>query len=132
MASSPAPDLASVISTAELSGRPSRPPDYAAENRALVALTQEMTASSEGILQKRILVIEDEFFFADDITLSLARLGVRTIGPDATALWHQITFQSFSWPSSLAVYPRTLQTAPTLRLKPRLTPMRFHSFLKLI
>ena len=47
-----APDLASVISTAQLSRRPSRPPDYAAENRALVALTQEMTASSEGILQK--------------------------------------------------------------------------------
>jgi PAS domain-containing protein len=44
--------LKSVISTSELSRRPSRPPDYAAENRALVALAQEMAASPEGILQK--------------------------------------------------------------------------------
>jgi CheY-like chemotaxis protein len=33
---------------------------------------------------RRILVTEDEFLFADDIHLSLARLGVRTIGPAAT------------------------------------------------
>lgn len=47
-----APDLQSVISTAELSRRPARPPDYAAENRALIALAQEMAASPEAILQK--------------------------------------------------------------------------------
>ncbi len=45
-------DLESVISTAELARRPSRPPDYAAENRALVALAQEMASSPSGILQK--------------------------------------------------------------------------------
>ena len=43
--------LASAISIDELSRRPSRPPDYAAENRALVALAQKMAASPDGILQ---------------------------------------------------------------------------------
>jgi PAS domain S-box-containing protein len=47
-----APRLESVLSTAELSRRPSRPPDYAAENRALIALVTEMAASPDGILQK--------------------------------------------------------------------------------
>ena len=47
-----APDLKSAFSTAVLSGRPSRPPDYAAENRALIALAQEMAVSPDGILQK--------------------------------------------------------------------------------
>ena len=43
--------LASAISIDELSRRPSRPPDHAAENRALVALAQKMAASPHGILQ---------------------------------------------------------------------------------
>ena len=43
--------LASAISIDELSRRPSRPPDHAAENRALVALAQKMAASPDGILQ---------------------------------------------------------------------------------
>jgi PAS domain S-box-containing protein len=42
----------SILSTAELFRRPSRPPDYVAENRALVALAQEMAISPDGILQK--------------------------------------------------------------------------------
>jgi PAS domain S-box-containing protein len=46
------PELQSILSTAELSRRPSRPPDYAAENRALLILTQEMATSPGGILQK--------------------------------------------------------------------------------
>jgi len=45
-------DLNSIITTAELSQRPSRPPDYAAENHALVALTQALAHSPNGILQK--------------------------------------------------------------------------------
>jgi PAS domain S-box-containing protein len=45
-------DLQSMLSTAELSRRPSRPPDYATESRALVALAREMAASPETILQK--------------------------------------------------------------------------------
>src|SRR5437773_11747835 len=46
------PELVSILSTAELSRRPSRPPDHAAENRALVALAQDMATSPDGILQK--------------------------------------------------------------------------------
>jgi PAS domain S-box-containing protein len=48
------PDLESVISTAELERRPSRPPDYAAENRALVALAQEMAVSPNKVLEKLV------------------------------------------------------------------------------
>ena len=48
----PAPRPVSMTSTAELTRRPSRPPDYAAENRALVALAQEMATAPNGILQK--------------------------------------------------------------------------------
>src|SRR6202171_2121445 len=47
-----APELKSVLSTAELSRRPSRPPDHAAENRALNALMQELATSPQGILRK--------------------------------------------------------------------------------
>jgi PAS domain S-box-containing protein len=46
------PELKSVLTVAELSRRPSRPPDHAAENRALIALAQELAASPENILQK--------------------------------------------------------------------------------
>ena len=48
------PDLESVISTAELRRRPSRAPDYAAENRALVTLAQVMAVSPADILQKLV------------------------------------------------------------------------------
>lgn len=44
--------LAKVLSTCELSRRTPRPPDHAAENRALVALAQEMTAHPGGLPQK--------------------------------------------------------------------------------
>ena len=44
--------LRSMLSTAELARRPSRPPDHEAENKALIALAQAMAASPEGILQK--------------------------------------------------------------------------------
>jgi hypothetical protein len=47
-----ATDLKSVLSTAELSRRPSRPPDHAGENRALIALVQELATSSHNILRK--------------------------------------------------------------------------------
>jgi two-component sensor histidine kinase len=47
-----APDLKSVLSTAELSRRPSRSTDYAAENRALIALAQELATSPHDILRK--------------------------------------------------------------------------------
>jgi PAS domain S-box-containing protein len=41
-----------MLSTDELRRRPSRPPDHAAENQALIALMQEMATSPEGILQR--------------------------------------------------------------------------------
>jgi hypothetical protein len=44
----------SVLSTVELSRRPSRSPDYQAENQALIALTQELVNSPGGILQKLV------------------------------------------------------------------------------
>lgn len=46
------PVLRSMLSTAELLRRPSRPPDHKAESNALLALAQTMAASPEGILQK--------------------------------------------------------------------------------
>ena len=48
----PVPTLQSMLSTAELSRRPSRPPDHAAENRAMAALARELATSPDGILQK--------------------------------------------------------------------------------
>jgi transcriptional regulator with GAF, ATPase, and Fis domain len=45
-------DLESVITTRELSRRPTRGPDHASENRALVGLAEAMTASPDAILQK--------------------------------------------------------------------------------
>jgi PAS domain S-box-containing protein len=47
-------DLESVISTSELSRRPTRPPDYESENRALVALVEAMTASPDDILLRLV------------------------------------------------------------------------------
>jgi PAS domain S-box-containing protein len=46
------PALRSVLSTAELSKRPSRAPDYAAESRALIALAEQLATSPAGILQE--------------------------------------------------------------------------------
>jgi PAS domain S-box-containing protein len=48
------PDPGSITSTMELCRRPSRSPDYEAENRALIALAQEMARSPEGILQRLV------------------------------------------------------------------------------
>jgi signal transduction histidine kinase len=47
-------DLESVISTFELIRRPTRPPDFEAENRALVALVEAMTSSPDDILQNLV------------------------------------------------------------------------------
>ena len=41
-----------MLSTDELRRRPSRPPDHAAENQALIALAQAMATSPEDIVQK--------------------------------------------------------------------------------
>jgi two-component sensor histidine kinase len=47
-----APDLKSVLSTAALKRRPSRPPDHATENHALNALMHELAVSPHGVLRK--------------------------------------------------------------------------------
>src|ERR1051325_7636614 len=50
----------SVVSTLELSRRPTRPPDHESENRALVALVEAMTAaSSDRILQTLVETARD-------------------------------------------------------------------------
>ena len=54
--------LESVLCTEELKRRPSRPPDYQAENQALLALAQELTNSPGSVLQKLV-----------DIALELCR-----------------------------------------------------------
>ena len=46
------PSLRSVLSTAELSKRPSRAPDYSAQCRVLMALGEQLRASPDTILQK--------------------------------------------------------------------------------
>src|ERR1700688_2006556 len=46
------PDIQSARSTAELSQRPSRAPDYAAENHAIAALARTMASAPDGILQE--------------------------------------------------------------------------------
>ena len=43
--------LEAVLCTEELQQRPARPPDYASENRALVALAQALADSPRTILQ---------------------------------------------------------------------------------
>ena len=43
--------LESILCTEELSRRPSRPPDYEKENRALIALIQALADSPNDILQ---------------------------------------------------------------------------------
>jgi hypothetical protein len=47
-------DLDSVISTHELSRRPTRPPDHTSENRAPVALLEAMSAAANDILQNLV------------------------------------------------------------------------------
>jgi PAS domain S-box-containing protein len=75
-------DLDSIITTAELRQRPSRPPDYAAENRALVALTQALAHPPDGILQK---------LAETALTLCQAHsAGVSLLEPDG---------KSFFWPA---------------------------------
>jgi PAS domain S-box-containing protein len=46
------PNLRSMLSMDEVHRRPSRPPDYEAESKALIALAKSMAESPENILQK--------------------------------------------------------------------------------
>jgi hypothetical protein len=72
-----APDLQSVLSSAELSRRASRPPDHAAENRALITLMHELATSPHGILRKLA-----------EIAMAIFRTGKRVRGLMAqTCCW---------------------------------------------
>jgi len=68
------PDPRSMTSTEELCRRPSRPPDYEAENRALIALAHEMARSPDGILQ-RFVETALTLCRADSAGLSLLEAG---------------------------------------------------------
>ena len=57
--STPAAPLESILCTEELHRRPSRPPDYEKENRALVALMGALTDSPNSIFQKLAETILD-------------------------------------------------------------------------
>ncbi|HEY4330775.1 MAG TPA: PAS domain S-box protein, partial [Phycisphaerae bacterium] len=74
--------LESVITTAQLASRPSRPPNYEAENRALLALAHEMVAAPKNLLQKLV-----------ETALSLCR------AQSAGISLLESSGQSFHWPA---------------------------------
>lgn len=72
-----------VLITAELSRRPSRAPDYAAESRALSELAQEMTSHPEGVLRK-LSELAMELCHADSAGVSVLEPG----GEHGVFRWH--------------------------------------------
>ena len=72
-----------VIITEEITRRPSRPPDYAAENRALVALAQKITTDPQGVLQS-VAELAMELCHADSAGISILEPG----GGDGIFRWH--------------------------------------------
>ncbi|HUR59991.1 MAG TPA: PAS domain S-box protein, partial [Opitutaceae bacterium] len=79
----PAASLAEVIATHELTRRPSRPPDYAAENRALVALATALAENPAHILQ-RLAEFARELCGADSAAVTI----VEADGAAAQFRWH--------------------------------------------
>jgi signal transduction histidine kinase len=77
--------LDEVLVTAELDRRPSRPPDHAAENRALVALAEALADAPQTILQRLV-----------DTALALCRAdsaGISILEPDdgpGRFRWHAV------------------------------------------
>lgn len=91
----PVPDsavsLESILCTDELQRRPSRPPDYEQENRALVALAQALADSPRTILQTLAETIL-EVFQAHSAGISLLTThdgGQRFYWPAIAGLWKQ-------------------------------------------
>ncbi|MGH9655274.1 MAG: ATP-binding protein [Bryobacteraceae bacterium] len=79
--------LEAILCTEELQRRPSRPPDYATENRALVALAQALAESPETILQKLADTIL-EIFQVHSAGLSLlTQDGTRFYWPAIAGAW---------------------------------------------
>ena len=75
-----------VIITEEITRRPSRTPDYAAENRALVALAQEIASNPGGVLQK-VAELAMELCHADSAGISILEPG----GNNGIFRWHAAT-----------------------------------------
>jgi PAS domain S-box-containing protein len=79
--------LESVLRTEELTRRPSRPPDYESENRALVALAQALADSPRTVLQRLADTILD-VLRADSAGLSLlTKDGTRFYWPAIAGIW---------------------------------------------
>ena len=98
--------LESVLCTEELNRRTTRPPDYEAENRALVSLVQELAESPRTILQTladKIL----EVFDAGSAGVSL--------------LTKEDGGKRFYWPASPVCGSRTSEAARRATLVPAAT-----------
>ena len=79
--------LESILCTDELNRRPSRPPDYAVENRALVALGQALADSPSTVLQTLADTILD-VLQSDSAGISLlAKDGKRFYWPAIAGIW---------------------------------------------
>lgn len=77
--------LAEVLATTELAHRPTRPPDYAAENRALVALAAVLAENPADILQ-RLTEFARELCGADSAGVSI----VESEGAATQFRWHAV------------------------------------------
>src|SRR6516164_7874148 len=78
--------LDDVIITAELARRPTRPPDYAAEGRALTGLAEAMADSPQTILQKLVETALD-VCRADSAGISMLEPG----GMAGVFRWHAVS-----------------------------------------
>ena len=83
--------VAEVIVNEELTRRPTRSPDFEAENRALVALAEVMAGSPKTILQKLV-----------DVALELCRAGSAGISIEETDGGNGI----FRWHATAGAYSR--------------------------
>jgi GAF domain-containing protein len=81
--------LESILCTGELQHRPSRPPDYESENRALVVLASALADSPSTIFQTLAQIIKD-ITQCDSAGLSLLTKDGKT--PDVSGRW-------FYWPA---------------------------------
>ncbi len=80
--------LDEVLVTAKLARRPTRPPDYEAENRALSAMAEAMVGSPQMILQKLVEAARD-LCRADSAGISILEPG----GVAGVFRWHAIAGQ---------------------------------------
>ncbi len=89
LAGGPRVTLEDILITPELSRRRSRAPDYAAENRALVALAREMATNPKNLPQKLV-----------DLALELCRAGTAGI----SLLKSDAEGEYFSWEALAGMY----------------------------